>query len=94
MQRVANRLLTPVEGEHELREGQQEEVGAIPTTLRTAVRMFPQAKILTEAQQELSIAIEIEGVLHNRKDHSNSTIDVIFIIDNGWVSLRSIMRED
>ncbi|KAH7396777.1 hypothetical protein DE146DRAFT_50232 [Phaeosphaeria sp. MPI-PUGE-AT-0046c] len=92
MQRIANRLPTPVEVEHELPEGQQEEGGAIPTTLRAAVRMFPQAKILAEAHQEISVAIEIEGVLYGRRDHSNPTIDLIFIIDNGYYVSRECIE--
>ena len=83
MQRIANRLPTPIEGEHELPEDQQEDAGALPTTLRAAVRMFPEARVLTETVQEFSVAIEVEGVLHNRRDHLHAGIDVIFIIDNG-----------
>jgi hypothetical protein len=45
--------------------------------------MFPEAKVLTETVQEFSVAIEVEGVLHNRRDHLHAGIDVIFIIDNG-----------
>jgi hypothetical protein len=55
----------------------------MPTTLRVAVRVFPEVKILTEDVQELNVAVDIEGVLHNRKPLPDTTIDVIFVVDNG-----------
>lgn len=59
----------------------------IPTTLRAAVRVFPETKILNEDLQEFTVAVDIEGVLHNQKPLSVTTIDVIFVVDNGWVYL-------
>jgi hypothetical protein len=54
----------------------------LPTTLRAAVRLFPEVKLLTEEYQDIGIAIDIEGVLHNRKPLPDTSIDVIFVVDN------------
>jgi hypothetical protein len=83
MDRMAKRLPTPVEDEQELPEGQAMVVDTMPTTLRAAVRTFPEVKILTGDSHEFSIAVEIEGVLHNSSTLPNATIDVVFVVDNG-----------
>jgi len=57
----------------------------VPTTLRAAIRVFPEVKVLTEDVEEFTVAIDIEGVLHNRKPLPETTIDVIFLVDNGCV---------
>jgi hypothetical protein len=54
--------------------------------LRPAIRLFPQVKLLADEFQEISVAIDIEGVLYNRKPLPNTEIDVIFVVDNGYVS--------
>jgi hypothetical protein len=48
MERMATRLPTPVENEPELREDQLSETEMMPTTLKVAMRTFPEVKILTE----------------------------------------------
>jgi hypothetical protein len=54
-----------------------------PTTLRAAVRILPEVKLLGDSEhQEFGVAIEIEAVLHNRKPLRDSSIDVIFLVDN------------
>ena len=58
---------------------------AVPSTLRAAIRVFSEVKVLTEDVEEFTIAIDIEGVLHNRKPLPDTNIDVIFLVDNGWV---------
>jgi len=83
MERMATRLPTPVENEPELGEEQSLEPRMMPTTLRAAIRVFPEVKILTKDVQEFTVAIEIEGVLQNRNALSCATIDVVFIVDNG-----------
>lgn len=77
------RLPAPVENEREQREDQPSDTETLPTTLKAAIRIFPEVKILSEDVQEFSIAVEIEGVLHNRNALSCVTIDVVFVIDNG-----------
>jgi len=57
----------------------------VPTTLRAAIRVFSEVKVLTEDVEEFTVAIDIEGVLHNRKPLLDTTIDVIFLVDNGCV---------
>ncbi|EAT86362.2 hypothetical protein SNOG_06531 [Parastagonospora nodorum SN15] len=84
MERMATRLPTPVENEPELGEEQSLKPRTMPTTLRAAIRVFPEVKILTKDVQEFSVAIEIEGVLHNRNALSCATIDVVFVVDNGY----------
>jgi hypothetical protein len=83
MERMAKRLPTPVHDEQEPREDQSRGLGALPTTLKAAIRVFPEVKILSEDVQEFRIAIEIEGVLHNRNALSCATVDVVFVVDNG-----------
>jgi len=83
MERMAKRLPTPIENEHDLPEAVRTET--MPTTLRAVIRMFPQVKVLTEGQQDITVAVEIEGVLQNRNALPTATVDVIFIIDNGYV---------
>jgi hypothetical protein len=83
MERMAKRLPTPVEDEQDLREDQLSGPGALPTTLRATIRVFPEVKILSRDIQEFSIAVEIEGVLHNRYALACTTLDVVFVVDNG-----------
>ncbi|KAI4698761.1 hypothetical protein J4E81_005372 [Alternaria sp. BMP 2799] len=52
--------------------------------LRNARKLFPEVKLLTEEYQDIGVAIEIEGVLHNRKPLPDTGIDVIFVVDNGY----------
>lgn len=57
-----------------------------PASLLTAaVRIFPEVKILkTAEQQTFWVAIEVEGVQHNRRMLSDSSVDVVFLVDNGY----------
>lgn len=83
MGRIARRLPSPIEHRHE-----EPEAGNIatceenPTTLRAAVRIFPEVTQLSEEHQEFWVAVEIEGALHNRRLLQECTVDVIFIVDN------------
>jgi hypothetical protein len=84
MGRIAKRLPSPCDYEYEASDVHvSEKSSTVPTTLRVAVKIFPEVKILTEDAQELSVAVDIEGVLHNRKPLPDTTIDVIFVVDNG-----------
>jgi hypothetical protein len=84
MARIAKQLPPPTELDH---EGSNAHVpdgpSTMPTTLRAAVRVFSEVKLLTDDVQEINIAVDIEGVLHNRKPLPDTTIDVIFVVDNG-----------
>lgn len=55
----------------------------MPTTMRTTVRVIPEKRYLTESMEEIKVAIEVEGVLHNRQAHPDPAIDIIFLVDNG-----------
>jgi hypothetical protein len=88
MDRVTKQLPTPMEDGHELPEHQAMAAVTMPTILRAAVRMFPEAKVLTEESCEFDVAIEIEGVTYNCSTSANNAIDVIFVVDNGYVSVR------
>ncbi|KAF2036586.1 hypothetical protein EK21DRAFT_51494 [Setomelanomma holmii] len=83
MDRMAKRLPCPAEDldSHELDDP---EDAALPSTLRAAIRIFPEAKRLSDDLQNISIAVEVEGVLHNRQALKNTTVDVIFVVDNGY----------
>jgi hypothetical protein len=83
MQRMARRFPDPAEDEPELPDDQSVEVATMPTTLRAAIRIFSEVKMLKAEMQEFSIAIEVEGVLQNRNALTNGTIDVVFLVDNG-----------
>jgi hypothetical protein len=85
MERMAERLPSQVGDEHDLPDSQTLEADGMPTTLRAAIRMFPEAKILTKDQQEICVAVEVEGVLHNRSKLESVTVDVIFIVDNRYL---------
>ena len=60
-----------------------------PTILRAATRLFSEGKVLTKDVEDFTVAIDIEGVLHNRKPLPDTTIDVIFLVDNGYVLILS-----
>jgi hypothetical protein len=66
----------------------------MPTTLKTTINVLSEVKILElDRVQEFWASVEIEGVLHNRRELVNSSIDVVFIIDNGYyVSKDSLTR--
>ena len=84
MARIAKQLPPPTELDNESSDAHVSDgIPAMPTTLRAAVRLFSEVKILTQEVQEISIAVDIEGVLHNRKPLRDTSIDVIFVVDNG-----------
>lgn len=84
MGRIAERLPSPVGYRlDDLETTNVDGRGNAPTTLRAAVRVFSEVTMLSqEEEQEFWIAVEVEGALHNRELLSNSTIDVIFVVDN------------
>jgi len=84
---ISKCIPSPTDFDHEASEAQvSDSTSHLPTTLRAAVRLFPEVKLLTEEYQDIGVAIEIEGVLHNRKPLPDTGIDVIFVVDNGYVS--------
>jgi hypothetical protein len=83
MGRIAKRLPSPTGLDHEASDAQvSDSTSLLPTTLRAAVRLFPEVNHITEEFQEFSVAIDIEGVLHHRKPLPDTGIDVIFVVDN------------
>ncbi|KAF1845143.1 uncharacterized protein K460DRAFT_337025 [Cucurbitaria berberidis CBS 394.84] len=83
MKLITKQLPSPTEDHDNSDEHVLAKASKIPTTLRAAVRIFPEIKVLTEDLQEYSVAVDVEGVLHNRKPLPDTTIDVIFVVDNG-----------
>ena len=56
----------------------------LPTTLKAVVRILSETKVLkSEDHQDFLVAIEVEGVLHNRRDSHDSSLDIVILIDNG-----------
>ncbi|CAN9128971.1 unnamed protein product [Alternaria sp. RS040] len=85
MGRIAKRLPSPTDFDHETSDAQVSgSTSLLPTTLRAAIRLFPEEKLVTEEYQELGVAIDIEGVLYNRTPLPDTGIDVIFVVDNGY----------
>ncbi|KAG9187489.1 hypothetical protein G6011_05360 [Alternaria panax] len=84
MSRIAKRLPSPSDLDDDVEAQMPGSKSLLPTTLRAAIRMFPETKLVTEEFQELSVAIELEGVLYNRKPLPDTSIDVIFVVDNGY----------
>ncbi|CAN9086940.1 unnamed protein product [Alternaria alternata] len=85
MGRIAKRLPSPTDFDHDASDAQVSgSTSLLPTTLRAAIRLFPEEKLVTEEYQELSVAIDIEGVLYNRTPLPDTGIDVIFVVDNGY----------
>ncbi|KAF2749653.1 hypothetical protein M011DRAFT_475007 [Sporormia fimetaria CBS 119925] len=59
--------------------------GACTSLLTAAVRIIPEVKLLgADEEQTMWIAVEVEGVLHNRRALSDKTIDVIMLVDNAY----------
>jgi hypothetical protein len=87
-ERMAQRLPTGAEDEQEILDGQALKADEMPTTLRAVIRMFPEFKVLTSGLQDMTVAVEVEGVLHNRSTSPFVTVDVVFIVDNGYVNPR------
>ncbi|KAL6158850.1 hypothetical protein ACJQWK_04071 [Exserohilum turcicum] len=65
----------------------------LPTTLRAAVKLFPEVKLLTEDVQEITVAVDIEGVLHNRRPLADSAIDVVFLVDNSYYVTEACLEQ-
>ena len=84
MDRFASHIPLPTERDQEVVDANAPDSHVtLPTTLRAAVRLFPEVKVLTEEVQEITIAVDIEGVLHNRRPLADDAIDMIFLVDNG-----------
>lgn len=86
---ITKHLSSTIQYQHNRKECQlAADSNALPTTLRAAVRILPEVKLLGNSEyQEFEIAIEVEAVLHNRKPLRDSSIDVIFVIDNASVDI-------
>lgn len=84
MGRFARRLPAAVDSHHDQPDDHAvAKPMPIPTTLRAAIRIFPQVKLLTRDYEDFDVAVEVEGVLYNRTWLPDTTIDVIFVVDNG-----------
>jgi hypothetical protein len=77
MVRFAIQQPSAIAGGHE----EQEEEAKV-TILRAAVGIIPEAKGLMEERQDLTVAVELEGVLHNCSPLPNKSLNVTFVVDN------------
>ncbi|KAF2786460.1 hypothetical protein K505DRAFT_318426 [Melanomma pulvis-pyrius CBS 109.77] len=79
-----------------LSSGAPPEPTKLPTTLSAAIRIVPEFEILTSKDyQDLWVAVEVEGVLHNRCYLPDPTLDIVIVIDNGKESkdeIRDMMK--
>jgi hypothetical protein len=84
---ITKHLSSTVQHQHNRKQPRPAaESDTLPTTLQAAVRILPEVRSLSNSEhQEFEIAIEIEAVLHNRKLLRDSSIDVVFVIDNASV---------
>ncbi|KAJ4359675.1 uncharacterized protein N0V89_000231 [Didymosphaeria variabile] len=91
---VARGLPSPLGNRHDTDAIEGSEAPSMPTTLKTMVTILSEIKVLKADQnQEFWAIVEIEGVLHNRRELADSNIDVVFIVDNGYyVSKDGLMR--
>ncbi|KAF2690073.1 hypothetical protein K458DRAFT_426908 [Lentithecium fluviatile CBS 122367] len=82
----ADRLPSPFENRDEHAESAELTIDEyIPTTMRAAIRIMPETKLLrAQEQQDMWVAVEISGGLHNRHALADSAIDIVFVIDNGY----------
>jgi hypothetical protein len=77
---IADHHPSPLELQQEL-PGVGED--APESALVAVVRVIPELKVLTtEEEQTFWVAIEVEGILHNRRALSDLGIDVVLLIDN------------
>lgn len=86
MTRLAKRLPSPADFEDDSSVGPiTSKHTPIPTTLRAAVKVFMEKKMITEDIQDIKIAVDIEGMPQNRRPLLDTAVDVIFLIDNRFV---------
>ena len=52
------------------------------STLAATVKITPEIKLLTQEDETFWVAVEVEGVLHNKRPVSDPAIEVVFVIDN------------
>ena len=83
---AAKKYPSPLEFRQELPsidDTASEQASSSASVLAASVRMIPEIKILSsEEEQSFWVAIEVEGVQHNKRRFSDPGIDVIFLIDN------------
>ncbi|KAL5118927.1 hypothetical protein ACEQ8H_003250 [Pleosporales sp. CAS-2024a] len=93
VKRMASRLPITADMEPELQDDHLSEAAFMPTLVQPSIRICPEFKLLTEHVQDFTIAIEIEGVLHNRTKLSCATLDVVFIVDNGYYVTKECLEK-
>ncbi|KAI8935534.1 hypothetical protein NX059_008104 [Plenodomus lindquistii] len=92
--RLAKRLPHLTEYEHESPDTQPVNSSReLPTTLQATVRVFPEKRVLTADIEEIDVAIDVEGVLHNRKTLRDTAVDAILVIDNGYYVTKSCLEK-
>ncbi|KAF2020822.1 hypothetical protein BU24DRAFT_469605 [Aaosphaeria arxii CBS 175.79] len=59
--------------------------GPTLSTLNPSVRIIPECKVLKgDAEQTFWLAVEVEGMIHNRKMYPDNRLDLIILIDNAY----------
>ncbi|KAF2449347.1 hypothetical protein P171DRAFT_506920 [Karstenula rhodostoma CBS 690.94] len=94
IKQVARGLPSPLENRHDVDAIETHEAPQMPATLKTTINVLSEVKVLgSDQSQEFWASVEIKGVLHNRRELVDSSIDVVFVIDNGYyVSKDSLTR--
>lgn len=89
MARAANRLPAPLEYLQEQNDGaQSSDTSTLPSTLKVAVTMLPESKMLSiERYQDMWISVDVQGVIHNQRPLADASINLVFLVDNGYVSI-------
>lgn len=81
---AAHKYPSPLEYRQELpRINSTSEPDSCASVLAASIRIIPEVKVLApEDQQIFWVAVEVEGVLHNKRPVAEQGIDVIFLVDN------------
>ncbi|KAL5423095.1 hypothetical protein PMIN04_004161 [Paraphaeosphaeria minitans] len=85
IKQVARGLPSPLGNRHDMDVIETHEAPRMPSTLKTAINVLSEVKVLgSEQSQEFWASVEIESVLHNRRGLVDPNIDVVFVVDNGY----------
>ncbi|KAF3051754.1 hypothetical protein E8E11_009477 [Didymella keratinophila] len=75
---------TRLEAHNEVDVGEDPSPEPVEDAVEAYIRKHARNQLSEEEQQEFWVAVEIEGALHNRGLLLESTIDVIFVVDNAY----------
>lgn len=61
----------------------------LPSTLDLEVKILPELKVLgPDEHQSCWVVVEIEGISHNPRARAETSIDLVFLIDNSYASIQ------